>query len=817
MKTGFNTQLLFSPQNCTLDILDQTITPNRRKFGDEIINKYIVNPDYINYTLLIGPRGSGKTHLLTYIFKSLVQHFNQTDDRLILRFSEEERGIVDTMGFILACLRASDLTTKEISKIIKPGNHNESFTQIEELFDSRVGGRKVILFIENLGQTLGYFDDDELSKLRGFFQTRPNISVVASAISLFKLSNKPDHPFYGFFSIRTLKPLNNKGAREFLRWLAELNNKSALVKQLESEKSQARVNAIYGLTGGNHRLLSMLSNVLDVNGLCELVNPFVQMIDRELTPYYQQRLDRLTPQQNNIIRVIAEEHGRAITVKEIAQFTFSTSQIVSKQCHLLKQRSYIRSVKIGKESCYELNEPLLRIVLDMKEGRDEPLPIIINFLKYWYQATELKKLEAIAPLDIKEYYQRARLEITKTVRQKELTEIEKLIKEKNIDEALGEIETNIEYYLSKGEIEAQPDLIKLYFFKAQCYGIKKQSKLEIDVLNKVLNKLEDSKNFKTQLFIANALYNKGVVQAELKQLNVAIRTYDELIKRFIYSENLTLSILVAESLFNKGVVLDELNQWKEAIQSYDILLNEFGHSENQELVNQVARAMVNMAIDVMLLNDLENAIRVNEEIIRRFGNKKDTRFQEYILRAHLNNSIIYCKQNKWLKAVNSSKQALALDPSNLWAKVNLIFATMQIGSQEEALKLIDEAIDNFSTDSEKNIHQFKTLLISEHHNEELLKSIVDIYIAKELIEVMHAGVVAWIKSLAPLTAEAAEELKSSIPVLEEVFAEVAEIKPLVGYFKSLVDHALGDKKALMNIPLELRRLFTREDEITNSQ
>ena len=132
---------------------------------------------------------------------------------------------------------------------------------------------------------------------------------------------------------------------------------------------------------------------MTVDGFAELVGPFVQMVDRELTPYYQQRLDRLSPQQKKILMAIAGHHGRALSVKEIAAYTFSSSQVVSRQLADLIHGAHVRRTKLGRESLYELNEPLLRLVLDIKEGRDRPLPLIVAFLSRWYDLRELRRLE----------------------------------------------------------------------------------------------------------------------------------------------------------------------------------------------------------------------------------------------------------------------------------------------------------------------------------------------------------------------------------------------------------------------------------------
>ena len=379
MIEGFRTQMLFSPQNSNLETLDKTLTPEYRKLADIILRRTKDHTSGAQYELIIGPRGSGKTHILSFIYKTLKKEYTDRTKLKVIRLSEEERGLTSLLDFLRACLRAFDLSPEEIVRYVTRGDAETYISAAEEQFRKLTDNIPTLILIENISDIFRGFKDDDLLDLRGFFQTHPNISITASSVSLYKSSSKPDHPFYGFFNIHTLIPLNRKKTRLFMATIAEANEKYELAKEIRNESSQTKVNAIYDLTGGNHRLLSMLVNVLEIDGLAELVGPFVQMIDRELTPYYQQRLDRLTPQQNKILNSIADRHGTALTVKEIAYFTFLTSQVVSRQLFNLSQQMFLRREKKGRESLYELNERLLRIVLDMKEGRDRPLPLIVNF------------------------------------------------------------------------------------------------------------------------------------------------------------------------------------------------------------------------------------------------------------------------------------------------------------------------------------------------------------------------------------------------------------------------------------------------------
>ena len=50
--------------------------------------------------------------------------------------------------------------------------------------------------------------------------------------------------------------------------------------------------------------------------------------------------------------------------------------------------AYVRKTPVGRESWYELREPLLRMVIEVKRGRGEPIRLIVDFLRRWYNRRE---------------------------------------------------------------------------------------------------------------------------------------------------------------------------------------------------------------------------------------------------------------------------------------------------------------------------------------------------------------------------------------------------------------------------------------------
>ena len=60
----------------------------------------------------------------------------------------------------------------------------------------------------------------------------------------------------------------------------------------------------------------------------------------------------------------------------------------------------------GRESLYELTEPLMRMCTEVKENRREPIRLIVDFLRIWCTPGQLQKLPACSSLE-QQYVQSA--------------------------------------------------------------------------------------------------------------------------------------------------------------------------------------------------------------------------------------------------------------------------------------------------------------------------------------------------------------------------------------------------------------------------
>ena len=86
---------------------------------------------------------------------------------------------------------------------------------------------------------------------------------------------------------------------------------------------------------------------------------------------------------------------------------------------------------------------------------------------------------------------------------------------------------------------------------------------------------EDVYKVAVQLKVNSALFNKGVVLAQLGRWEEAIAVYDDLVSRTGGSREIGLRESAVRALFNKGASLSGHQRFEEAISVYDELVGRF--------------------------------------------------------------------------------------------------------------------------------------------------------------------------------------------------------------------------------------------------
>jgi tetratricopeptide (TPR) repeat protein len=389
----------FTPSQMSHEMLE-AILVKRQSLAARLVDRVrqSVLTETKHQNLLLGPRGMGKSYLVALIYHR-VKNLTELEGKIVLApFAEEEWSITSLTDLFLVILKALEREygglQAQIDALyrlpIRDIEHAAS-TLIREF----VGERTLFLMMENLSDIFRGLGSEGQWAFRAFLNERPFVTILATTPSLFDGVEDRESAFYGFFHHIYLDELNVEEATELLEKVAARRNDPDLTEFLKTPTARERVQAVHDLAGGHPRIYLLFAHLLTQETLDELVTPFMKLLD-ELTPYYQSRMQLLSPQQRKIIEFLCTARG-AVAVKEIAAQNLMTPQTASSQLDKLEEMAYVRKTPVGRESWYELREPLLRLVIEIKRGRGEPVRLIVDFLRRWYSRRERQERLALAP------------------------------------------------------------------------------------------------------------------------------------------------------------------------------------------------------------------------------------------------------------------------------------------------------------------------------------------------------------------------------------------------------------------------------------
>ncbi len=314
--------------------------------------------------------------------------------RLIIAWlREEEWGVTSFFDLLLRILRS--VTEREAGP--------ELLACIDALFDldlpaataeaaalvrSLSANKTLLILAENLDDVFSGLGDEGQKRFRSLIQEEGNISIIASTPALFNGISRRTAPFFQFFRIYPLESLSLPEAVELVEKSVLYRGDVELARILRTPHGRKRIRVIHHIAGGNHRVYAIFAQFLTCESIEEMVNPVLRTLD-DLTPYYQAKMQELSDQQRKIVGMLCERRG-AIPVKEIARQCMTSPQTASSQLSLLKERGYLRSDSVGRESYYELAEPLMRLCVELKKNRGGPIRLLVDFLRFWFSVEELQ-------------------------------------------------------------------------------------------------------------------------------------------------------------------------------------------------------------------------------------------------------------------------------------------------------------------------------------------------------------------------------------------------------------------------------------------
>jgi len=357
-----------------------------------------------HHAILVGPRGIGKTHLISLIYYRVKQSADLQELLLTAWLREEEWQITSFLDMLLRILQA--LAAEHEEDPVLGARVNALYNLTPEKAETAataalkevLHGRSLLILMENTDELLLRMGPEGKGRLQRFLRENPDCVVLASSQSLPDGSPAAGGtPLPGDCLVHQLQELTQEDAVGLLTKIAAYRGDRQLSAFISSHRGLARVRALKYLAGGNHRAYVIFSQFLTRESLDELIEPLMRTID-DLTPYYQSRMAWLSPQQRKIIAFICECR-HPMPVRDIARHCFIKPDTAASQLEGLRKIGHVHSITVGSENYYELREPLMRLSIEVKKHRGKPVRLLVDFLRLWYSPAELQQRFASLPDD----------------------------------------------------------------------------------------------------------------------------------------------------------------------------------------------------------------------------------------------------------------------------------------------------------------------------------------------------------------------------------------------------------------------------------
>ena len=314
------------------------------------------------HTLLIGPRGMGKTTMGLMCLRRIEQDSALSAHWQPVPFHEESYGIGDLADLWLTALRhlthaTGDGQWAEKADALVAGERDadrQAAYALAALLDfHQESGKRLLLFIENLDQVLAQIGDErQIHALRAALTQHPELLLLGSANTVFKAIRSHSHPFYEFFRLVFLRGLDADETRLLLN--AAAGDQSHEGFQDAMVKETGRLETIRRLTGGNPRLLKLVCRMMVESPLGTALEDLERLID-EQTPYFKGRIEELPPQLRRVFHCLAEG-WRPLLAKEVAAASKLSSSHASAQLRQLVEKGYAKEHQLpnSKRLYYEV-------------------------------------------------------------------------------------------------------------------------------------------------------------------------------------------------------------------------------------------------------------------------------------------------------------------------------------------------------------------------------------------------------------------------------------------------------------------------------
>jgi tetratricopeptide (TPR) repeat protein len=342
------------------------------------------------HILVIGPRGIGKTMLVLRVVEKVREEDDLRERWYPLVFGEESYQVSTPGEFWLEALfhlahETQDgrwgRTHEELMQ--EPDEERLRERALGQLMDfADAEGKRILLVVENFNMLLGeQIDDSDAWKLRHTLLHEPRVMLLATATTRFEEIDNSDKAMFDLFKLHELGPLD------------EIECGTLWSSISGKETSDERVRPLQILTGGNPRLLAIISTFGASMSLKELMDDLMQLVD-DHTEYFKTHLDNLPPIERKAYLALAELWD-PVPAREVASVARLGVSKTSALLRRLVERGMVMEAKgKGRAKLYQVSERMYNIYYLMRR-RGAPssrIRALVRFMVPFYGPSEIVSL-----------------------------------------------------------------------------------------------------------------------------------------------------------------------------------------------------------------------------------------------------------------------------------------------------------------------------------------------------------------------------------------------------------------------------------------
>ena len=637
------------------EIIDQFVVRERELETVLEILRENIGAASCQHTLVVGPRGRGKTMLLARVAAELRTDPQLQRTLLPVRFMEESVEVFDIGDFWLEALLylakecaeqhpdlCGELEATHAALARRPSGDDMAGHARAALLDAADRlERRLVIMVENLQSLCEETDEDFGWQLRQSLQSDPEIMLLGTATSHFEALDDAGAPFFELFRILRLKSLGTEECQDLWHAITGDLREARQMRPLEI------------LTGGNPRLLVIVAEFARHRTMSRLLEELVGLVD-DHSEYFRGNLNSLPRTERRVYAALCDL-WRPSTTREVANRARSGVRKTSALLGRLRGRGAVTADGDGRSRLYSVAEPLHCIYYKLRRFRDEAAVVqgLIRFMVAFYGPGETAKilgsvlddegfqgvfLSAQEDVDLAEIPAGRAVDTYRELgdRHRGLGATDWPIHVAgellNIGATLaksGEAERSIEYndeLIRRFERATVPEVqvvvVRAFFNRAAAKEYAGGDEAAVTGLTEVVTRFGGSNEPDIQECVARALLNLGFLQGRLGDPQAAIASYDEAIGRFGDSPQPQLRLCVAMSLLNKGSTLAALESPESmdlAVAIWDDLIERFCEDSEPDIQVQVVRALTKKAGAHMKMGQRDAAVAASDHAVARYG------------------------------------------------------------------------------------------------------------------------------------------------------------------------------------------------------